>query len=51
MTEIINALKGHVRVNTTLNTVEIFNEYGVKLVLRNLDAKTLKAFADEYETY
>lgn len=48
---IINALDGHIRVNTTLKTVEIFNEFGVQLVLRNLDELTFKAFAERFMKY
>lgn len=48
---IVNALKGHVRVNETLGTVEIFNDFGVKMVLRDLDETTLEAFKDNYPTY
>jgi len=48
---IIKALEGYIRVNTTLNTVEVFDEYGVKMVLRNLDNETLEAFKKHYQTY
>ena len=48
---IVEALKGHVRVNETLGTVEIFDEFGVKMVLRNLDEFTLEAFKERYQTY
>ena len=51
MENIINALKGYVRVNKTLKTVEIYNEYGVQLVLHNLAEETLRAFEKEYEVY
>lgn len=48
---IINELFGHVRVNTTLKTVEIYNEYGVQLVLRNLDEETYGAFKSRFQNY
>ena len=48
---IINALRDHIRVNTTLKTVEIYNEYGVQLVLRDLDEDTFEAFKNEYQNY
>ena len=41
---IIAALRGHIRVNTSNKTVEVFNEYGTKLVLRDLDEATYEAF-------
>lgn len=50
-TLIANALKGNVRVNVTLKTVEFYNEYGVALVLRNLDEKTYEAFKNNYQNY
>ena len=48
---IINALNGHVRVNVTLKTVEIYNEYGVQLVLRDLDEATYEAFKSRFQNY
>ena len=48
---VCEALKGHIRVNKDLGTVEIFDEFGVAMVLRNLDEMTLEAFADMYQTY
>lgn len=48
---IVNALKGHVRVNVTLKTVEIYNEYGVQLVLRDLDEDTYNAFKETYQNF
>lgn len=48
---IVEALKGHVRVNVTLKTVEIYNEYGVQLVLRNLNEATYEAFKNTYQNY
>lgn len=48
---IVNSLKGNVRVNTANNTVEIFNEYGTKMVLRDLDSATLEAFKNEFQNF
>lgn len=48
---IVRALKGHVRVNVSNNTVEIYNEHGVKMVLRDLDEMTFLAFKDTYQNY
>lgn len=48
---IVEALKGHVRVNVTLKTVEIYNEYGVQLVLRNLNEATYEAFKATYQNF
>jgi len=41
---LVEALKGHVRVNVTMKSVEIYNEYGVQMVLRNLDDETFNTF-------
>ena len=41
---IIKALKGKIRVNTSNQTVEVFNEYGTRMVLRDLDTATYEAF-------
>ena len=48
---ICEALNGHVRVNTTLKTVEIYNEFGVQLVLRDLDESTYASFKNTYQNY
>ena len=48
---IAKALKGFVRVNKDNHSVEIFNEYGVHIVLRDLDEDTFKAFEDTYYAY
>ena len=50
-TFIVEALKGNIRVNKTLGTVEIYNEYGVHMVLRDLDADTLEAFKEYFPQY
>ena len=41
---LVEALKDHVRVNVTTKSVEIYDEYGVKLVLRDLDEETYETF-------
>lgn len=48
---IVEALKGNVRVNVSAKTVEIFDEYGVKAVLRNLDEMTFNAFKDTFTNF
>ena len=45
------ALEGHIRVNTTLKTVEIYDDYGVKVVLKDLDEMTYESFKDRYQNY
>ena len=50
MEKILKALDGHVRVNTANNTVEIFNEYGVRMRLV-VDEATLKEFKDRYQSF
>jgi hypothetical protein len=45
---IVRALIGHVRVNESNKTVEIYNEYGTKMVLRDLNDETFNAFVDQY---
>ena len=41
---LVETLKGHVRVNVTMKSVEIYNDYGVKMVLRDLDDETFLTF-------
>ena len=48
---IVEALKSNVRVNVSNKTVEIFDEYGVKAVLRNLDENTFEAFKETYQNF
>lgn len=48
---IAKAFKGHIRVNVTMKSVEIFNDYGVQMVLRNLDEETYNAFKEEFENF
>ena len=48
---IIEALKGHVRVNVDTKTVEVFDEFGTKMVLRDLDQATFDAFKDKFQNF
>ncbi len=50
MEKIIKAFKDYVRVNESNNTVEIFNEYGVKMRLE-VDAETLAEFKKHYPSF
>ena len=45
---ILTALDRHIRVNTSNRTVEIYDEYGVKMRLANLSDETFKAFAEQF---
>lgn len=42
------ALVGHIRVNDSNKTVEIYDEHGVKAVLRNLSDEQYEAFKSFY---
>ena len=42
------AMKNHIRVNTSNKTVEIYDEYGVKLVLRDLSEDEYNAFKEMF---
>lgn len=48
---IINALKGHIRVNEKLGIIEIYDEYGTKSVLRDVDYNTLEAFKTYFQIF
>lgn len=48
---IINELSDHIRVNTANKTVEIYDNYGVKLVLRNLDDESFEAFKSKFRNF
>ena len=50
-TLITEALKGHVRVNVDTKAVEIYDEYGTKTVLRDLDDATFDAFKAKYQNF
>ena len=41
---LVEAFKDHIRVNVTMKSVEIYNEHGVQMVLRNLDEETYETF-------
>jgi hypothetical protein len=49
MEKILEALKGHVRVNDNTKDVELFNEYGTKMRLQ-VDAETLDEFKKHFPT-
>ena len=49
--KILEALHGHIRVNTSTKAVEIYNEYGVQLVLRDLDKETYDAFKSRFQNF
>ena len=48
---IINALDSHIRINVSNKTVEIYDEYGVKLVLRNLEDEVYEAFKSKFQNF
>lgn len=48
---IILALKNHVRVNVNVKAVEFYNEYGVQMVLRDLDEATYNAFKERFQNF
>lgn len=50
MDKIIESLKGHVRVNESNSTVEIYNEYGTKMRIA-VDAETLAEYKKNYPSY
>lgn len=49
--KVIEAFKPFVRVNADTNTVEVVNDYGTAMVLRNLDAETLEAFKQLFRVW
>lgn len=49
--EIVRVLQDNVRVNVSTRSVEFYDEYGVKLVLRNLDERDLDIFSRKFRTY
>ena len=48
---VVDALRNNVRVNESTNTVEIYDDYGVKTVLTNLDEDTIAAFKAKFRTF
>lgn len=48
---IVAALDGKCRVNESNNSVELFDEYGVKMRLSNLDGNTLAAFKENFPSF
>ena len=50
MEKIIEAFKDHIRVNYSNKTIEVYNEYGVKMRLE-VDAETFAEFKKHYPTF
>lgn len=50
MEKILEAFKDHVRVNDSNGTVEVYNEYGVKMRLE-VDKETLAEFKKHYPSF
>ena len=48
---ILNSLSDHIRVNVSTKAVEIYNEHGVKLVLRDLDEDNFNAFKRRFQNF
>lgn len=48
---IIEALKNHIRVNVDTVTVEIYDDYGTKVVLKDLAEPTFEAFKANYQNF
>ena len=48
---VIDTLQKHVRLNKETNTVEFYNDYGVKMVLRNLSDKEIAAYSLLFRIY
>lgn len=50
-TTLKNTLGKHVRVNTSNKTVELYDDYGVKIVLRNLTDEEYQDYLDNFKKY
>lgn len=50
MEKIIESLKGKVRVNTSDNSIEVFDEYGVKMRLK-VDEATMAEYKKHFPTW
>jgi hypothetical protein len=48
---IVQLLKDHIRVNTSNKTVEVYDEYGVKMRLTNLSDEAFEAFASKFQNF
>ena len=48
---ILNQLSDHIRVNTSTKAIEIYNEHGVKMVLRDLPENAYEAFARRFQNF
>ena len=48
---VVSSLQKHVRINKDTNTVEFYDDYGVKMVLRNLSEEELAAYSLLFRIY
>lgn len=48
---IVDSLKKHVRVNVSNKSVELYNEHGVKMVLRDLNENEYEAFKAKFQNF
>ena len=48
---ILNELDSHIRVNVSTKTVEIYDEFGVKVVLRDLSDDVFNAFKNKFKNF
>lgn len=48
---ILNQLSDHIRVNTSTKAVEIYDEFGVRMVLRNLPENAYEAFKAKFQNF
>lgn len=50
-TTLKETLGNHVRVNTALKTVELYDDYGVKIVLRDLTEEQYQDYLNNFNSY
>ena len=48
---VVDSLQKHVRINKDTNTVEFYNDYGVKMVLRDLSDEEIAAYSLLFRIY
>ena len=48
---VVSSLQKHVRINKDTNTVEFYDDYGVKMVLRNLSDEEIAAYSLLFRIY
>lgn len=48
---VVGSLQEHVRINKDTNTVEFYDDYGVKMVLRNLSIDEIAAYSLLFRIY